>query len=83
MWGALIEFSGWICPVTPLENHLRNLAGGAGYEGGFIEHYIIPVVYPPGLTPRLQFGLGILVLLLNGLAYAVYFKRRRSRPHSP
>ena len=77
-WGVLIEFSGWVCPLTPLENNVRRLAGEVGYDGGFIEHYVIPIVYPAQLTVTIQIGLGILVLLLNGFAYAVYFIRLRS-----
>jgi hypothetical protein len=69
-WGALIELGGWICPLTPLENHLRTAAGASGYAGGFIEHYLLPVVYPQGLTRGLQISLGVLVLSLNLLIYA-------------
>ncbi|NIM52140.1 MAG: DUF2784 family protein [Gemmatimonadales bacterium] len=76
VWGAVIELFRWTCPLTPLEKHFRTLAGGAGYEGGFIEHYIIPIVYPAGLTPAMQVALGILVVALNGVAYFGYFKRR-------
>lgn len=76
IWGMLIEFTGWICPLTPLENRLRIGAGGVGYEGGFVEHYIIPILYPSDLTRSTQIGLGMLVVLLNLLAYAVYFGRR-------
>jgi len=78
LWGALIEFTGWTCPLTPLENGLRRLAGDVGYDGGFIEHYVIPIIYPATLTSATQVGLGILVLLLNCVAYSVYFTRRRS-----
>ena len=78
VWGVLIEFAGWICPLTPLENHLRMLGGEAGYEGGFIDHYIIPVLYPGDLTRTLQYVLGIFALLINILAYALYFRRRRA-----
>ena len=73
-WGALIEFTGWVCPLTPLENHFRRLAGGMGYRGGFIEHYVIPIMYPAELTTGMQLFLGFFVLLINGLAYAIYFK---------
>jgi len=52
-WAAWVEFTGTICPLTPLENHWRQGAGAAGYEGGFVEHYLIPTLYPAGLTPRL------------------------------
>lgn len=78
VWGVLIEFAGWICPLTPLENHLRRLGGEAGYTGGFIDHYIIPVLYPGGLTRTLQYVLGIFALLINILAYVLYFRRRRA-----
>ncbi len=78
-WGALIEFTGWICPLTPLENALRRRAGEAGYAGGFIEHYVIPIIYPAGLTPRLQIILGIAVLVVNAVAYGVLVARRRRR----
>jgi hypothetical protein len=78
IWGAAIEFGGWICPLTPLENRLRWQAGEAGYTGGFVEHYIIPVLYPAELTVSLQLVLGTLVVLINGFAYAVYFTRRRA-----
>jgi hypothetical protein len=76
-WGMMIEVAGWICPLTPLENALRARAGQAGYEGGFIEHYVLPVIYPGNLTRTIQIGLGLLVLLVNVVAYVRYF---RSRP---
>lgn len=79
IWGALIEFLGWICPLTPLENHFRRLAGDAGYAGGFIEHYLIPVIYPAGLTPAIQVALGIAVLAVNGVAYGMLLRRLRTR----
>lgn len=70
VWGALIEFMGWTCPLTPLENSLRRMAGEAGYTQGFIEEYIAPVIYPLGLTPQLQVYLGLGVLLVNVGIYA-------------
>ena len=76
VWGALIEFSGWICPLTPLEKSLRAAAGQAGYEGGFIEHYLLPVLYPAGLTRGVQLVLGFLVIALNVGVYAVLLWRR-------
>lgn len=76
LWGALIEFMGWVCPLTPLENHFRRLAGETGYPGGFIEHYIIPVLYPAGYTVGLRLALGTIVIALNGVAYWLYFRRR-------
>jgi hypothetical protein len=77
-WGALIEFAGFICPLTPLEGRLRELAGGVRYEGDFIGHYITELLYPSGLTRPLQIGLGISVLLLNVLIYGYFLVRK---PH--
>ena len=79
VWGATVEFTGWICPLTPWEIALRRQAGQAGYDGGFIEHYLIPIIYPAGLTPTIQIGLGILVVTINVIAYAVYLRRRARR----
>lgn len=75
-WGVLIEWMRWPCPLTPLENHLRRLGGEAGYEGGFVEHYITALLYPGGLSRTLQFALGVLVLLIN---LGVYLRLARSR----
>jgi hypothetical protein len=75
VWGVLIEYRGWICPLTPLENALRARAGEAGYGGGFVEHYVLPAIYPSGLTPRVQMILGTFVLVLNVLAYTVLLRR--------
>ena len=77
VWGTIIELFHWTCPLTPLEKWLRQLAGDAGYESGFIEHYLIPIIYPAALTRWHQVMLGISVVLLNAIAYAVYFRRRR------
>ena len=79
-WGAGIELVGGICPLTPLENHLRRLGGQAGYPGGFVEHYLLPALYPDGLTPRIQIVLGLLVLAVNLGLYGWAWARRRSRP---
>jgi hypothetical protein len=76
VWGALIEFVGWVCPLTPLENHFRVLAGQSGYEGGFVEHYLIPLIYPADWTFALRVLLGSLVVATNGVAYMVLWKRR-------
>ena len=65
LWGVLIEFSGWICPLTPWEQSLRIKAGQVGYSGGFVEHYLMPLIYPVALTPEIQIILGVLVLILN------------------
>lgn len=77
LWGALIELAGWVCPLTPLENHFRELGGQAGYAQGFVEHYLLPVLYPQGLTRAAQVLLGILVLGLNGAVYGRLILRRR------
>ena len=78
-WGAGIEFTGGVCPLTPLENAMRRRAGGTGYEGGFIEHYLMPVLYPAGLTPERQRWLGALVVAVNLAAYALAIRRARRR----
>jgi uncharacterized protein DUF2784 len=75
IWGALIEFTGWICPLTPLENALRARAGQAGYQGDFVEHYILPALYPAALTRDIQLLLGAIVLLLNLAIYAYVLRR--------
>ena len=75
IWGAWVEFAGKICPLTPLENHLRQLAGERGYSGGFVEHYIIPLMYPVGLTRDIQFVLGVALVAINVMAYALAIRR--------
>lgn len=79
VWGALIEFRGWICPLTPLEKSLRAAAGGAGYQGGFIEHYLLPVLYPAGLTRGVQLVMGCLVIAVNLVVYGAMLRRWRAR----
>lgn len=79
IWGAAIEIGGWVCPLTPLENRLRAAGGAAGYPGGFIEHYVLPVVYPAGLSRTTQLALGALVLAVNLLIYGVVWYRTRRR----
>lgn len=69
VWGVLLEFNGWQCPLTPLEQQLRVAAGEAGYSGGFIAHYLLPVIYPAGLTPAFQVALGTGALLINLVIY--------------
>lgn len=70
MWAACIEFQGWICPLTPLENWFRGKAGGVGYQDSFISHYLVPILYPIGLTRGWQIALGAFALCLN---IAIYF----------
>jgi hypothetical protein len=77
-WGAWIELSGGVCPLTPLENRLRRAAGAGGFDTGFIEHYIVPVIYPPGLTHAMQIGLGVALLLGNAIVYAWVWRRHRA-----
>jgi hypothetical protein len=73
VWGALIEFAGWYCPLTTLENRLLRAAGRAGYEGGFVAHYIFAILYPAGLTRGFEIALGTLVVLINIGIYVKVF----------
>ncbi len=82
LWGALISFGGWICPLTPLENWLRVKGGELGYHGGFIEHYILPIIYPRNLTRGVQIAIGMAVLILNLIIYGVIVYRIRQRERS-
>jgi hypothetical protein len=68
-WGIWVEWSGRICPLTPLENHFRRLASGQGYKGGFVEHYLVPVVYPNSLNSSVQLLLGFIVIIINLFIY--------------
>ena len=77
LWGALISFGGWICPLTPLENWLRVKGGELGYHGGFIEHYLLPIIYPRNLTRGVQITMGIAVLILNLVIYGIIVSRIR------
>ena len=79
LWGAWIEITGWVCPLTPLENGLRIAAGSARYSGGFVEHYIIPLVYPAELTRRTQLALGVGVIALNLCIYGLVVLRQSGR----
>ncbi len=81
IWGAITEFMGIICPLTPLEIWLRQLAGADPYQGGFISHYLAPLIYPPGLTPSTQWLLGGILVTLNVLIYGwlVAYKLRQAK----
>ena len=79
LYGAAIEFIGFVCPLTPLEIWLRRRGGEQGYEGGFIEHYITAALYPSGLTREIQVALGVGVLVLNAIVYLAWWRRRRAR----
>lgn len=78
-WAALVEFSGWICPLTPLEVALRRGAGEAGYGGDFIEHYLVSLIYPSELTRDLQMLIGAFVLLVNLAIYWILWRRHPFR----
>jgi len=80
VWGAAIELGGWICPLTYLENHLRRLGGGAGYNVTFIERCLEPLLYPLGLTRHTQLVFGFTALLINLAVYARIWSRRRRPP---
>jgi Protein of Unknown function (DUF2784) len=77
LWGAFVELDQRICPLTPLELLLRERAGQAGYPGGFVEHYVTPLVYPEALTRPVQIALGALVLVANVAVYGIVIMRRR------
>jgi hypothetical protein len=78
-WGVWIEVTHGICPLTPLENHFRVLAGQAGYDGGFIEHYLVPLIYPAGLTPTHQWLMAAVLVLINVGMYGWAWRRWRGR----
>ena len=75
LWGAAIEFLGFICPLTPMENYFRRQAGLAEYHTGFIEHYFLPLLYPARLTRGLQVSLGLAVVIINVAIYAWLYRR--------
>jgi len=78
-WGILSAIYGWLCPLTDLENHWRSAAGKQGYEGGYIEHYLLPLIYPPGLTPAVQLVMGLSLLAINVLIYFLAWRYWRKR----
>ena len=82
-YGAAIEHWGWICPLTPLENRLRVLGGEAGYTGGFVEHYLVPIVYPVPLSPAAGNALAVAVVVVNCLAYAWALRRSTGGSSTP
>ena len=77
IWGILIEYAGWICPLTPLENSLRARAGETAYSGDFIQHYLIGALYPHGLTRTTQYVLGSIALIVNVVAYTLVIRKQR------
>ena len=82
LWGVWVEVAGKVCPLTPMENELRRAAGESGYPGGFLEHYVTPILYPQGLTRGIEVGLGVAVLLLNLMVYTVVWRRTLRRAQS-
>lgn len=76
-WGAFIEFSGWICPLTPLENWLRRQGGETGYPGDFLSQYLLAILYPEALTPQIQIVLGTVVLAANLTIYGWLWRTQR------
>jgi hypothetical protein len=76
LWGALVVAMGWVCPLTPIENALRHASHGVGYEGGFIEHYLLAAIYPQGLTREVQIFLALLLVLINVVIYAWLWRKR-------
>ncbi|VXB81739.1 DUF2784 domain-containing protein [Massilia sp. 9I] len=79
-WGVGIELLGAICPLTYVENHLRLLAGGAGYSGGFIDHYLLPLIYPGAMSRGLQYALAAGVVLINAGLYARIVYSNQAKP---
>ncbi|PLX72872.1 MAG: DUF2784 domain-containing protein [Desulfuromonas sp.] len=79
VWGAVVELAGFICPLTPLENDFRAAAGEQDYNGGFIEQYLFPIIYPSGLTRDIQVMLGLGVIAINVVIYLLLIRRRRAR----
>jgi hypothetical protein len=77
LWAVVVEWAGWVCPLTPLENWLRAKGHVQGYSQGFVEHYLVPVLYPEALTPGIQVALGALVVVVNLLVYGYAFRVRR------
>jgi hypothetical protein len=80
LWGVLIEFGGWVCPLTRYENLFRARAGVAGYGGGFVQHYVIALIYPAGLTRGIELALGFTVLAVNLSIYVYAFSRHTAAP---
>lgn len=82
-WGAYVALAHRVCPLTPLENWFRRQGGGSAYRGDFLEHYLLAVVYPSGLTADIQAALGAGVIVLNAAVYAWIWRRRRARAAGP
>jgi len=79
LWGAFVEFMDWLCPLTPLENWLRNQGGGTVYHSDFVEHYIASILYPPFLTEQIQIILGFFVVAVNICIYGWIIRRNKRK----
>ena len=82
VWAIFVEFTGWVCPLTPIENSLRKMTGGSGYSGSFIEHYLLPIIYPGAMTRGVQITLGMMLIIVNICTY-LYSCRAGKREHLP
>lgn len=76
LWGVVIQWANWICPLTPIESYLREMGGEASYRGGFVEHYVSMVLYPENLTVELRYLLGIVLIVVNLMIYGYMFLRK-------
>jgi hypothetical protein len=83
IWGILVELNGWLCPLTPLENHLREIAGLGLYEGDFVMHYLMPILYPVDLTRTTQIVFGLIVVFVNVAIYFYVFRIKSRRSIKP
>ena len=81
VWGAIVEIFGWVCPLTPLENHFRLLAGNSSYSGDFIAQYLLPVIYPENMTITKQYIFGGIVIVINIIFYSIAIQKLLSRKH--
>ena len=79
IWGALIVMVGWICPLTPIENALRQASGGEAYSGCFIERYLVPVIYPSGLNREIFIAMGVFVIVINVIVYCLFFIKNKKQ----
>ena len=78
VWGAVVEIFGWVCPLTPLENHFRLLEGDSSYRGDFIARYLLPVIYPENLTTEIQQLLGGIVIVVNVIFYTIAIRKHKN-----
>ena len=83
LWGAAVEFTGRICPLTPLENRFRLASGAPTYHSSFIAHYLVPIIYPADLSREMQIALGLMVVVLNAAIYGALWRRRAGAGREP